>query len=100
KTGTFDKVALGVKIVDLAVFEASTGTDLEAESGVYIAEVMADTVAQKYGIQVGDVIVKIGETEINTMSDLNKALYQYSTGQKATVTVNRGGKEVAIEVTF
>ncbi|MGL5345958.1 MAG: serine protease HtrA [Peptostreptococcaceae bacterium] len=100
KTGTFEKVALGVKIIELATFESSTGTDLEAEYGVYIAEVIADTPAQKAGIQAGDVIVKVGDAKISTTSDLNKELYKYSKGSQAKVTVNRGGKEVAIDVTF
>ena len=100
KTGKFDKVTLGIKGVDLATFEASTGTNLEADSGVYIAEILANTPAEKGGIQSGDVIVKVGDTQIKTMSDLNKSLYGYSSGQKTTVTVNRGGKEINIDVTF
>lgn len=100
KTGNFDKVALGVKIVDLTTFEASTGTNLEAEYGVYIAEVIANTPADKSGIQAGDVIIKVGETKVKNRSDLNKALYQYSSGQKTTVKVNRGGKEINVDVTF
>lgn len=98
--GNFEKVTLGIKGIDLAIFEASTGTNLEADEGVYIAEVIADTVAQKSGIQVGDVIVKIGDTKITTMSDLNKALYKYSKGGKTTVTVNRGGKDININIKF
>lgn len=100
KTGSFDKVALGIKIIDLATFEASTGTDLAAEYGVYVAEVMQNTPAEKGGMQSGDVIIKVGETDVKNRSDLNKALYQYSSGQKTTVTVNRGGKEISIEITF
>lgn len=100
KSGNFEKVTLGIKGIDLAIFEASTNTDLEAEEGVYIAEVIADTPAQKSGIQVGDVIVKVGDTNISTMSDLNKSLYNYSKGDKSTVSVNRGGKVVNINVSF
>lgn len=100
KTGTFEKVTLGIKGIDLAIFESSTGTDLEAEEGVYIAEVIASSAAQRSGIQVGDVIVKVGDTNIGSMSDLNKALYKFSKGDKTTVSVNRGGKVVDINVSF
>lgn len=100
KTGNFEKVILGIKGVDLAIFEASTGTDLEAENGVYIAEVIADTVAQKSGIQTGDVIVMVGNDKIATMSDLNKSLYKYSVGDQTDITINRGGKEIKIQAKF
>ncbi len=100
KSGNFEKVTLGIKGIDLAIFEASTGTDLEAESGVYIAEVMSNTPAQKAGIQTGDVIVKVGDENVTTMSDLNKSLYKYSVGDKSQIVINRGGKEIKVEAKF
>lgn len=100
KSGNFEKVTLGIKGLDVSVFEAATGQNLEAEEGVYIAEVVDSTAAQKAGIQTGDVIVKVGDTDITTMSDLNKALYGYSKGQSTTISVNRGGKITKINVTF
>jgi len=98
--GTFEKVTLGIKGTDVTTFENSTGTKLEADSGVYVAEVIADSSAQKAGIQAGDVIVKVGDTNITGMNDLNKALYKYSKGDSVKVTVNRGGSESTINVTF
>ena len=98
--GTFEKVTLGIKGTDVSTFEASTGTKLEADSGVYVAEVIADSSAQKSGIQAGDVIVKVGDNSITGMNDLNKALYNYSKGDSVKVIVNRGGSESTINVTF
>lgn len=100
KKGSFEKVTLGVKGFDVSVFESATGTDLEAENGVYIAEVVTNTPAQKAGINAGDVIVKIGDIDVETMSDLNKALYNYSLGQETEIVLNRGGKEVKLKVRF
>lgn len=100
KTGNFEKVTLGIKGIDLATFEASTGTDLKEDEGVYIAEVLDNTAAKKGGIQAGDVIVKVGDTNIATMTDLNKSLYKYSIGDKAKIEVSRDGKKVTIDVTF
>lgn len=100
KNGNFEKVTLGINGADLQMFEASTGTDLAAEDGVYVVEVMDNSAAKKAGIQAGDVIVKVGNDKVSTMSDLNKALYQYSLGDKSEITVNRGGKEVKLQVNF
>ena len=55
---------------------------------------------QKSGIQAGDVIVKVGNDETPTMTDLNKVLYKYKSGQSTKVTVNRSGKEVTVDIKF
>ncbi|MDY3960029.1 PDZ domain-containing protein, partial [Romboutsia timonensis] len=100
KSGNFEKVTLGIKGIDVTTFESSTGTDLAADEGVYIVEVVSDTPAQKSGIQAGDVIVKVGNAETPTMTDLNKVLYKYKSGQSTKVTVNRSGKEVTVDIKF
>ncbi len=100
KDGKFEKVTLGIKGIDVKTFETATGTDLEADEGVYIAEVIANTPAQRSGIQAGDVITKVGDTNITSMSDLNKALYKYCVGESTKVIVNRGGKDITIDVKF
>ncbi len=98
--GKFEKVTLGIKGIDLQIFESATGTNLEAEEGVYIAEVLANTPANRAGIKASDVIVKVGEDKITTMSDLNKALYKYSKGQEVEIEINRGGVNVKVKAKF
>ncbi|MFR6018469.1 MAG: S1C family serine protease [Paraclostridium sordellii] len=100
KDGKFEKVTLGIKGIDVKTFETATGTDLAADEGVYVAETLNNTPAQKSGIQAGDVIVKVGDNKITSMSDLNKALYKYSVGQSADISINRGGKDMSIKVKF
>lgn len=100
KSGSFEKVTLGIKGVDLATFESSTGTDLPAKQGVYVAEVINNTAASKAGIKSGDVIVKVGDRDLATMSDLNKALYNYSSKDKVKIIINRDGKEMTVEAQF
>ena len=34
------------------------------------------------------------------MTDLNKVLYKYKSGESAKVTLNRSGKEVTVDVKF
>lgn len=100
KSGNFEKVTLGIKGIDVTTFEASTGTNLAADEGVYIAEVVDNTPAQRAGIQAGDVIVKVGDDKTSTMTDLNKVLYKYKSGQSTKVVINRGGKEITVDVKF
>ena len=100
KSGNFEKVTLGIKGIDVKTFETATGTNLEAENGVYVAEVVSNTPAQRAGIQGGDVITKVGDIEITSMSDLNKALYKYSVGDTSKIEINRGGKNITMDVKF
>ncbi|MDR1774531.1 MAG: trypsin-like peptidase domain-containing protein [Clostridioides sp.] len=98
--GNYEKVTLGIKGTDVATYEAAMNIDLEAEKGAYVVEVVANSPAEKAGIRNGDTIVKVGDTEIESFSDLSKALYKYSKSEKAVVVVNRGGREVTVNVQF
>ena len=100
KSGNFEKVTLGIKGIDVTTFEASTGTNLAADEGVYIAEVVDNTPAQRAGIQAGDVIVKVGDNQTPTMTDLNKVLYKYKSGQSTKIVLNRSGKVITVDVKF
>ena len=49
---------------------------------------------------MGDVITKVGDTEVKTMEDLNAAKKQYSAGDTVTVTIDRQGKTMTVDVTW
>ena len=100
KTGTFEKLILGVKIVDVKMFEAIAEVNLEADEGIYVLEVVSDSPAGRSDINPGDVIVQIGDVPIKTNSDLNKALYSYKKGDSSKVKINRSGKILDVDVTF
>ena len=69
-------------------------------AGVRVGSVESGGAAEKAGLQVGDIIVKIDDKEIRSMSDLNGAKKSYKAGDTATVTVNRGGQEIELTITF
>ena len=68
--------------------------------GVYVYSVEEGGAGAQSGLQVGDVITKVGDTTVTSMEDLTAAKKGYSAGDKATFTVYRGGKTVTVEVTF
>ena len=100
KNGNFEKVTLGIKGTDASTYESVTNQNLGVDKGVYVAEVIDGSTAQNAGIKVGDVIVKIGDTELTGMSDLTKSLYTYSKGDTAKLIVYRNGKDVTLNVSF
>ena len=69
-------------------------------SGVFIYSVEEGGAADKAGLKMGDVITKVGDTEVKTMEDLNAAKKQYSAGDTVTVTIDRQGKTMTVDVTW
>jgi len=68
--------------------------------GMRIDGVSEDKPAQKAGLKKGDVVKKLGENEVTDMMSYMKALSKFEEGQTVTVTVERDGKPLAVEVTF
>lgn len=72
----------------------------EVKSGVFIYSVEDNGAAQKAGLQMGDVITAIDETEITSLEDLTAVKKKYSAGDTATFTIYRGGETQKVEVTW
>lgn len=100
KTGTFEKLTLGVKIVDVKMFETIANVNLDADEGIYVLEVLSNSPAGRSDVDPGDVITQIGSIPIKTTSDLNKALYGYKKGDATKIKINRSGKILDVDVTF
>ncbi|OPJ55420.1 serine protease HtrA [Alkalithermobacter paradoxus] len=98
--GEFQRVYLGIKGVDVGVFEQATGTKLSVDEGIYIVEVSRGTSAHIAGIRSGDVILEVGGKQIKNMSSLVRELYKYRPSDKAIIKINREGKTMNVEVTF
>ena len=69
-------------------------------SGVFIYSVEEGGAADKAGLRMGDVITKVGDTEVKTMEDLNAAKKQYSAGDTVTMTIDRQGETLTVEITW
>ncbi|KXZ40726.1 serine protease, S1-C subfamily, contains C-terminal PDZ domain [Alkalithermobacter thermoalcaliphilus JW-YL-7 = DSM 7308] len=99
-TGSFERVYLGIKGVNVDVFEQATGVDISADEGIYVVEVSRGTPAQIAGIKVGDVIVKVGGKQIKNMSSLIRELYKYRPSDEVDIQINREGTIINVKVRF
>lgn len=77
---------------------AQHGYQLNIDEGVYVVEVSSNGPAEKAGIQKNDIILKIGDTAVNTVVDLRTAIANYQVGQKVTVYLVRNGQQISIDV--
>ena len=69
-------------------------------AGVRVGSVEEGGAADRAGLREGDIIVKIDDREIASMSDLNAAKKAHKAGDTVSVTVNRNGTEVKCSLTF
>ncbi|WUN35867.1 trypsin-like peptidase domain-containing protein [Kitasatospora sp. NBC_00315] len=69
-------------------------------AGAVIVSITAGGPAASAGLQVGDVITKLGDTQITTLNSLTTALASLSPGSKVTVTYTRDGQSKTADVTL
>ena len=97
--GSVKRAILGVTMSAITD-EKAKELKLFSPNGVYIEEVLEGGAADKAGIRKGDVLVKVDSTAITSPSSLQEKVSSYNPGDKAAVTVIRGGDEKILEVTF
>lgn len=68
--------------------------------GVFVNAVEDNSPAMASGLQNGDVIVRIGETTIDTQEKLRRQLNKYKSEQKISITAMRKGAEGYVEIVF
>lgn len=69
-------------------------------AGVAIVEVKAGGAADKAGLKAGDILTRLGDTDISTITSLSEALAAAKPGQTVQVTYTRGGSVKTAQVTL
>lgn len=90
-----DIAYLGIYGADVA---EETNESMGVPFGVYIMKIDMDSPAMAAGIQSGDVITKVGDTEIETYQDLVDCLLTHEPEQTVTIGFMRQGAEAYIEM--
>jgi serine protease Do len=91
--GIVQRGYLGVQINDITQ-EIKTKNNLPNTKGVFIAKVVEDGSADKAGLKDGDVILKIGTKEVNSVASLQEEIGKRRPGDKVSVTIrNKKGEE-------
>ena len=67
--------------------------NLERTRGVIITKIYPGTPSDKAGLQVGDIILKIDEFQINNDNTIFGVFYEFRTGQEIDVAIFRDGEE-------
>ncbi len=72
--------------------------DSGLDQGIIITEIVPGSSADDAGLQVGDIITKIGDNEVTSISYFKYELYQYDIGDTATIVYNRDGKTESVNI--
>jgi serine protease Do len=97
KTGKVTRGQLGVMIGDLTQ-DLADYFEMNSTKGVMVNEVLKGTPAEKAGIEVGDIILKINERDIENMGDLRNTIAMLTPGTKTKLLIYRDGKEQTVTV--
>ena len=90
------KPILGISVADVDESVTSYGVP----QGAIIRVVTPDLCGAKAGLQAGDIVTKIDNTDVTSASDLTSAIGNDKPGDKVTLTIFRSGETKTVEVTL
>ncbi|TWU24955.1 putative periplasmic serine endoprotease DegP-like precursor [Novipirellula galeiformis] len=70
----------------------------DGESGVVISDVYPDSPAERGGLHAGDIVVKMGDTEVTSINQFVTLVKDVEPGAKVDLTLRRGDDEQQITV--
>ena len=94
-----DKAYMAIKAGSMTE-QMAAQYNIDVTKGVFVYAVEKGGAGEKAGLQLGDVITKLNDTDITSMSDLSMAKKSYKAGDAVTLTVWRGGQEITLSLTF
>ena len=97
--GNFEEAYIGIFGYDKEVIPYMDYS-IKFESGIYVAEIDSNGPLKDSGILEGDIIEKIDNIEITTMTALRSYIYQKKPGDKVSLTVKRKNSEFTVQATL
>ncbi len=94
-----DKAYMAIKAGSMTE-QMAAQYNIDVTQGVFVYAVEKGGAGEKAGLQLGDVITKLNDTDITSMSDLSMAKKGFKAGDTVTLTVWRGGQEITLSLTF
>ena len=99
-----EKLSNGQEIAYLGIVGLDVTDDIAEEYdvpvGAYVRQVVIDSPAMEAGIQNGDVIVKLGTTDITSFNDYKDAMLKCQPDDLMMVTVKRKGRLEYVELSY
>ncbi len=98
--GTVQRAFLGISFIELTP-EVIAEKGIEGVTrGIYVAEVQDHSAAIKAGIQPGDIILTIDDTNVNTTADLQEIMTRHSPGDVVEINLIRDSNAMSVKATL
>ncbi len=88
---------LGVTTMEM---DARTAELYSLPLGVYISSVTRGSCAEAAGMKKGDIVLRLGDIDTTSYSELKRALRTFSPGDQTVITVYRGGAQLELPITL
>lgn len=95
--GKFEEAYLGIFGYDKEVIPY-LNSELNIESGIYVASIAIDGPAFNKGLQIGDIITSVDDILLYKMNDLRQYIYTKKPGDKIKLNINRNKQKESIEI--
>jgi serine protease Do len=95
--GSVTRGWLGIQLQEVTT-ELAAALGMKERTGVLVAEVLDGAPAQKAGLQDGDVILDIGDDDVDGTNELSRLVAAYAPGETVRVKILRDGRERNISV--
>ncbi len=84
-----------------AMPQAVLGIQLQATgAGARVLFVIGDSSASRARVQIGDIVVRVGATEVNTPDEVSTAIQSHLPGDQVTLAIRRNGEPTTITATL
>lgn len=101
--GEFNAATLGIFAYDKNVvpyINQELGTNMSLQDGIYVAEVIKNSPAEKTGIKKGDILLEIDGISLNKMSTLRRYIYERETGDVVNIKYIRNNRKYETQITL
>ncbi|MGK7881890.1 MAG: HhoA/HhoB/HtrA family serine endopeptidase [Crocosphaera sp.] len=101
--GSVDHPYLGIQMVEINPeikqrIQASSGLNINADSGILIVQVVPNSPAAASGLKSGDIIQSINQQPLKNPSEVQQAVEEVEVGSVIPVQVERDGKALSLNV--
>lgn len=98
ENGSTRRAYLGVSHIDVTP-EVAAARDLAVDRGAWVSSVGEGTPADEAGVEVGDIILRMGEIDITTDLPFLNVLMRLEPDETVPTIINRSGDEITLQVT-
>jgi len=97
KNGKVVRPYVGIEMLDLSsefnLWKAGIMIPEGIDGGVVVYNVVEDSPAKEAGLKKGDIIIKLGDKEVNSLADFRYELYKHEPGDEVEIVYVRDGEE-------